>query len=103
VILPETVRRAMQETTVVNAHHSAYDVLVARPSIFGNPYRRGPDGSRDEVIAKYRTWFAERLRDPKFELAVLELRGKRLGCYCSPQPCHGSVIAEYLEGLDQND
>lgn len=101
--LSETIRRAMRETVVVNAHHSPFDVLIARPSIFGNPFRRGVDGSREEVIAKYREWFARRLQDPKFHLAVLELRGKRLGCYCAPDPCHGQVIAEYVDGPGQNN
>lgn len=92
-----------QETTVVNIRHSDYDVLIARPSIFGNPFRLGVDGSRADVIAKYREWFAKRLEDPKFKAAVLSLRGKRLGCYCAPEPCHGSVIAEYLEQLGATD
>jgi hypothetical protein len=89
------------ETTVVNLHHTSCDVVVARPSIFGNPFVRGRDGSRDEVIAKYREWFTRRLQDPGFYAAVLELRGKRLGCYCSPNLCHGSVIAEYLDSVEE--
>jgi len=88
------------EATVVNVNHGLCDVYVGRPSIFGNPYQVGRDGSREEVIAKYGQWFIQRLKDPKFRLAVLELRGKRLGCHCSPQRCHGQVIAEYLNSLE---
>lgn len=26
--------------------------------------------------------------------ALPELRGKRLGCWCAPEPCHGDVLCE---------
>jgi hypothetical protein len=32
------------------------DVYVGRPSKWGNPFVIGRDGSREEVIAKYRAW-----------------------------------------------
>jgi hypothetical protein len=45
-------------TTVVNRKQTqAYDVYIGRPTLFGNPFRVGTDGTRDEVIAKFRTWF----------------------------------------------
>jgi Domain of unknown function (DUF4326) len=31
-------------------------VYVGRPSKWGNPFVIGRDGTRDEVIAKYRAW-----------------------------------------------
>jgi hypothetical protein len=31
-------------------------VYVGRPGKWGNPFVIGRDGSRDEVIAKYRAW-----------------------------------------------
>ncbi|RWK52772.1 MAG: DUF4326 domain-containing protein, partial [Mesorhizobium sp.] len=33
-------------------------VYIGRPSKWGNPFVIGPDGSRAEVIAKYRAWIA---------------------------------------------
>lgn len=27
---------------------------------------------------------------------IEELRGKRLGCWCKPQPCHGDVLVKIL-------
>ena len=31
-------------------------------------------------------------------LALLpELRGRRLGCWCAPEPCHAAVIAELAD------
>jgi hypothetical protein len=28
------------------------------------------------------------------------LRGKTLGCFCKPHPCHGDIIAAYLDSLE---
>ncbi len=89
-----------QQTTIVNKYREPFDIYIGRPSLFGNPYRIGPDGSREDVIQKYREYFYHRLEtDPVFKRDVLNLRGKRLGCYCKPQACHGDVIAEYLNNL----
>lgn len=85
-------------TKVVNVHCQAYDVFIGRPTIFGNPFKIGKDGTRAEVIAKYRTRFYNMILDSDFRQSVSALKGKTLGCFCSPQPCHGDVIVEYLEG-----
>lgn len=61
----------------------------------GNPFRMGPASGRDEVIARYREWV---LTQPKLLAALPELKGKRLGCYCKPLPCHGDVLAELADG-----
>ena len=69
-----------------------HDVYIGRPSKWGNPFVIGVDGTRAEVIEKYREWIATSptlLADAK-----KELRGKVLGCYCAPQACHGDVLVE---------
>lgn len=87
-------------TKVVNkktARSMVGDVFIGRPSLFGNPFEIGKDGTRDEVIAKYETYFLERVaRDVFFRKGVELLRGKRLVCFCKPLACHGDVIVEYL-------
>jgi len=71
-------------------------VRIDRTSPWGNPFRIGRDLTRAEVIALYRDWLARRLAvDPQF---IEPLRGKRLACWCAPQPCHGEVILEALAG-----
>ena len=71
---------------------------VGRPSIFGNPFVIGKDGSRKEVVEKYRRRFEEMLNDPGFVLALEGLRSATaLVCWCAPLECHVSVIVEYLE------
>jgi Domain of unknown function (DUF4326) len=49
----------------------------------------GRDGTRDEVIAKYRGWI---VRQPTLMAALPELRGKDLICWCAPSRCHAEVL-----------
>lgn len=70
------------------------DVLVCRPYRWGNPFKIGPDGTREEVVEKYRT----SLTDFQKQQARLTLKGKRLWCYCAPLPCHADVLAEIANG-----
>jgi hypothetical protein len=68
-----------------------YDVYIGRPSKWGNPFILGKDGTREEVIRKYEEWL--QTKPELIEAAKVELKGKRLGCYCHPRPCHGHVLA----------
>lgn len=79
-------------TSVVHCRRDRYDVYVGRPSIWGNPFEIGKDGTRAEVIAKYKVWLAS--KPSLILLAKQVLRGKVLGCWCAPDPCHGEVLAQ---------
>lgn len=84
-------------TIVVNiANGDEYDVFIGRPSIWGNPFTIGKHGTREQVIEKYRDYI---LNNPALMEMLPELRGKRLGCYCAPKPCHGDILVELLEEL----
>lgn len=74
---------------VVHCKRAPFDVYIGRPGPWGNPFQIGRDGTRAEVIAK----FEASLTDEQRERARRELRGKVLGCWCAPQPCHGDVLA----------
>lgn len=78
-------------TTVVHCKRAKHDVYIGRPSIWGNPFEIGKDGTREEVIAKYRAWV---VTQPHLMAQVGSLHGKTLGCWCAPKECHGSVLAE---------
>lgn len=84
----------MDETTVVNCSNSEYDIYIGRPSKWGNPYVIGKDGTRSEVIEKFRNWLNTQ---PELLDSIKELKGKRLGCWCYPKPCHGNVLAELAD------
>lgn len=70
-------------------------VYIGRPSKWGNPYVIGKDGSREEVIAKYRHYI--KTRPYLLDAIKVELRNKTLGCWCAPQACHGDVLAEIAD------
>jgi len=84
-----------QKTVVVNCRRDDYDVFIGRPSIWGNPYRIGRHGTREEVIEMYRQYLIE--HPYLLELAREQLKGMILGCYCKPAACHGDVLVELLQ------
>jgi hypothetical protein len=87
----------VNKTVVVNKYKDRFDVYIGRGSAFGNPFEIGKDGTREEVIERYRDWFLKKLKNERFKKQVLKLKGKRLGCFCKPLACHGDIIVEYLE------
>ena len=93
----------MNKTRVVNLKHilrnkEKYDVYCGRPGPFGNRFIIGKDGTREQVLEKYREYFYARLKiDNDFRNAIHELKGKRLACWCKPEKCHCDIIAEYLD------
>lgn len=96
------------KTSVVNIlkEPKGFDCYIGRAGLgfsgyYGNPYRIRYDGTREECLTKYKKYFYNRVRtDQEFKKRILELRGKRLGCFCAPRPCHGDIIAAYVDSLD---
>ncbi len=93
---PNSIRKraAKTTTTVVHCKREPYDIYIGRPSKWGNPFVIGADGTREEVIRKYRMRV---MASPELMAALPELRGKRLGCWCKPLACHGDVLAELAD------
>jgi hypothetical protein len=90
-------------TTVVNKDRGEeFDVYIGRGSGWGNPYAIGFDGDRDEVIRKFAYDFQRDFLRGGAELKekLKQHKGKRLGCHCAPAPCHGDILAEFLNSLD---
>jgi hypothetical protein len=89
-------------TSVVNIKHEPYDVLICRPSKWGNPFTHIKSGvtnakfivgSREEAIIKYEEYL---LGNPYLMSCLYELNGKRLGCVCKPNSCHGDVLIKHI-------
>ncbi len=87
------------------------DVYIGREGkgedgYFGNPFvlTQFNNGlARRASILKFKTYFLQRVEtDPEFRKRVLELRGKRLACFCKPAACHGDVIAEWLDSQSED-
>lgn len=83
---------------VVHCLKHPYDIYIGRwnPKIpinskWANPFKIGKDGTREEVIEKFRQYLLKR---EDLILALPELRGKILGCWCAPQACHGDILVE---------
>jgi len=74
---------------------------IGRGSYWGNPYSMFEEGeSRDEVIRKYKYDFEFEKFPNKEKSEVFKLTGKRLGCFCKPEACHGDVLADFLNAFD---
>jgi hypothetical protein len=73
-------------------------VYIGRPTVWGNPYEIGRDGTRQEVIEKYRRRVEAR-PDLK-ELIRSKLKGKDLVCFCTPKACHGDVLLKIANSED---
>lgn len=84
-------------TAIVHCKKSSYDVYIGRPGKWGNPFEIGRDGTREEVVEKYRLWIAGQ---PHLLASLHELKGKRLACWCAPLPCHGDILVELIHGND---
>ena len=90
------------QAIVVNIRSGAkYDVYIGRQRRgskdfdWGNPFKIGRDGNRQQVLAKYRTWLRNQVLTGKVTVEQLAgLYGKVLGCWCKPEPCHGDILAE---------
>ncbi len=91
---------------VVHCKKAEYDVYIGRAvprsglkaSVWGNPFVIGKDGTREEVMVKYRTWL---LADCDLLERLSELKGKVLGCWCAPEACHGDILSELANRVDR--
>ncbi len=68
------------------APHDA--IYVGRGSPWGNPFRIGKHGNRQQVIERFR-------REVLSTLDLTRLRGRHLVCFCSPLPCHADILLEH--------
>jgi len=90
---------------VVHCQRDPYDVYVGRyhrdptgVGRWGNPYEIGRDGTREEVVAKYREWVRTQ---PHLMAELPALKGRVLGCWCAPMLCHGEVLVELANPPEQ--
>jgi hypothetical protein len=93
---------------VVHKSKKSYDIYIGRPSKWGNPYSH-EDGTmaefkvetRAEAIKKHEEWVRSQ---PEMMVAIKrELKGKVLGCWCSPKLCHGHTLAWIANEEDNED
>ena len=82
-----------------------YDIRIDRSSVLGNPFRLTKDLTRKEVIQKYKEWLYEQFfikKNDKIKEELLRIariathNNINLFCWCSPLPCHGEVIRDFI-------
>jgi hypothetical protein len=101
---PKPVRLHHQRTVKVVSPNGLPVKCVDRTSRWGNPFKIGVDGTREEIIQKYRAWFltgtesrkvGRYMVDPQnLRERIRELRGFNLACCPPGLPCHADFLLE---------
>lgn len=67
--------------------------------MWGNPHST-KDMSLSAALDLYKIHIKNQIRSGAITKEdLLSLHGKRLGCTCSPKPCHGDILAEIVNRL----
>ena len=65
-------------------------IYVGRRTKWGNPWKIGESGTREQVIELFEQYIHDVLeKQPEF---LDELRGKDLVCWCAPLACHADIL-----------
>jgi Domain of unknown function (DUF4326) len=61
-------------------------------------------GTGSVAVQRFQRYFVDRIeKDSEFKRRILALKGKRLGCFCKPKACHGDVIADWLNKMEEKE
>lgn len=80
-------------------------VYIGRGSVWGNPFSH-KEGTKaiwkvdsvSDAIKHYREYLWAAIQEGDVTIEMLKaLDGKRLACYCAPNPCHGNIIKRAVE------
>jgi ParB-like chromosome segregation protein Spo0J len=103
----DLLKRLRDDETVVVSLRGPHNNLIAwadtaglymrvdRKTAWGNPFEMPADGDRDTVIRNYAEHYLP--FKPSLLSKIEGLRGKALGCWCAPEPCHADVLRERAE------
>ena len=72
-----------------------------KDSIWANPYKISENMPREKVLVMYKLYIEEKLqKNPNLITELLKLKGKKLGCWCKPECCHGDILVEMINKYD---
>ena len=57
--------------------------------------------SREESLLEYRNYIEKQIETNRETYDLEELRGKKLGCWCHPEGCHGQVLIDLLSHYEK--
>lgn len=79
--------------TYIGEESDTYDLSK---SPFSNPFDKAEYG-RDDAVKHFKLYLYRRyLEEKDFRMALHEIEGDVLGCWCYPRRCHGEVIVDIL-------
>lgn len=84
----------MRRTTVSDIRDNVHDLKIDRTTIWGNPFKVGEAGTRQECLQKYKEWI---ITQSSLLVKLKELQGKVLGCWCRNRKCHGEFLARLTD------
>ena len=89
-------RKGFRLQAASRAANSLEAVNVARPSKWGNPYRKDVHGLPEKCMALFRRFAYQAFRDPGWRGRLFEeLRRRNLACWCRPgSPYHADLLLE---------
>ncbi len=64
-------------------------------SEWANPFKIGKL-TRDEVLVLYEQWIRQKIKKEGTQ-GLLALKGKTLGCWCAPEPCHADILLKLIQ------
>lgn len=106
-------KKVKKPTIVVNTKHEKCDVYAGRNSPFGNPFSiYTGEYTLEDSMFQFELEISKKLvLDKEFKQSVLNLTGKKIGCFCKKcrsdqpafavdtTPCHAEFYANYLNSL----
>lgn len=87
--------RGPHNNLIAWADQAGLYMRIDRKTAWGNPFELPADGDRDTVIRNYDAHYLP--HKPSLTGNLSTLRGKALGCWCAPEPCHGDVLKRRAE------
>jgi len=89
------VNQTTDLATIKYAEDNDLYVRADRYSDWGNPFEMGKDGDRNEVCLNYETHYLP--YKPSLLNKINSLKGKALGCWCSPEKCHCDSLINLIK------
>lgn len=94
-----------KNAAAVNAAGDRY-VYVGRPTKWGNPFSHKSNtkaihktDTREEAVRRYEDYL---IANRELIAALVELKGKVLGCWCSPKLCHAQILAKHADMIEEH-
>lgn len=71
-------------------------------SIWSNPYKINDTQSREQVLELYYEYIKKKIeKEPTLIDELIKLKGKKLGCWCKPDKCHGDILLDLIKQYDK--